>query len=78
MQNSKNLTRYKVDELLRVEDVAKKLGVSLAAVRSWNYLRKIPFTRIGRRVYFAVAVIEDMLQRNEVAPLGSARTHSPD
>jgi hypothetical protein len=68
-------TQYKIDELLRVEDVAKKLGVTVAAVRGWIYLRKFPFTRIGRRVYFAVSVIEGILQRNEVAPLSNSKTN---
>jgi excisionase family DNA binding protein len=60
--------RYKLNELLRVEDVAEKLGISLKTVRSWIYLKKVPFTRIGRRVYFAVTAIEEILQRNAIQP----------
>ena len=60
--------RYKLNELLRVEDVAEKLGISLRTVRSWIYLKKVPFTRIGRRVYFAVTAIEEILQRNAIQP----------
>jgi excisionase family DNA binding protein len=61
--------RYKLNELLRVEDVAEKLGISLKTVRSWIYLKKVPFTRLGRRVYFSVTVIEQMLNSNSVKPL---------
>ena len=73
-----NPTRYKIEDVLRVEDVAKNLGISLATVRSWIYLRKVPFTRIGRRVYFAKSVIEEILQRNEVKPLRSPERFNPD
>jgi len=61
--------KFKLDELLRVEDLAGKLKVSLKTVRSWVYLRKIPFTKIGRRVYFAAGVVEEMLRRNAVPAL---------
>ena len=60
------LGHYRLDGLLRVEDLAAKLQVSLKTVRSWVYLRKIPFTKIGRRVYFAAGVVEEMLRRNAV------------
>jgi excisionase family DNA binding protein len=57
---------YKLDGLLVAEEVARKLKISLKTVRSWVYLRKIPFTKLGRRVYFAVGVVEDLLRRNAV------------
>jgi excisionase family DNA binding protein len=57
---------YKLDGLLGAEEVATKLKISLKTVRIWVYLRKIPFTKLGRRVYFAVGVVEDLLRRNAV------------
>jgi excisionase family DNA binding protein len=57
---------YKFDGVLGAEEVAAKLKITLKTVRSWVYLRKIPFTKLGRRVYFAVGVVEEMLRRNAV------------
>lgn len=65
--------RFKLGELLTVDDLAEQLKVSLKTVRSWIYLRKIPFTKIGRRVYFSVGVVEDMLRRNAVPALAGQR-----
>ena len=64
---------YRLDELLRVEDLAAKLRISVKTVRSWIYLRKIPFTKIGRRVYFAAGVVEQALHRNAVPATGQQR-----
>ncbi len=61
--------RFKLGELLTVDDLAEQLKVSLKTVRSWIYLRKIPFTKIGRRVYFSVGVVEEILRRNAVPAL---------
>jgi excisionase family DNA binding protein len=72
-----NPMMFKLDELLRAEDLAAKLKISLKTVRSWVYLRKIPFTKIGRRVYFAAGVVEEMLRRNAVPAISSQRRVSP-
>jgi excisionase family DNA binding protein len=63
--------QFGLNDLLRVEDLAAKLKVSLKTVRSWVYLRKIPFTKIGRRVYFATGVVEEMLRRNAVPAIAA-------
>lgn len=62
---------FKLDRLLTVEELAAKLRVSLKTVRSWIYLRKIPFTKIEHRIYFSLDVIEEMLSRNAVAAIRS-------
>ena len=66
--NSTNL-RFKLNDLVTVQELATKLRVSLKTIRSWIYLRKISFTRLGRRVYFSTDVVEDLLSRNAVAAL---------
>ena len=65
--------RFKLGELLTVDDLAAHLKVSLKTVRSWIYFRKIPFTKIGRRIYFSVGVVEEMLRRNAVPALADQR-----
>jgi excisionase family DNA binding protein len=69
-------TRFKLNELITVDDLAAKLRVSLKTVRHWIYLRKIPFTKFGRRVYFSIGVVEQMLRRNAVPAFSSQ--HGPD
>lgn len=71
--NEKVALRFRLDDLLTVEEVAAKLKVSLKTVRSWVYLRKIPFTKIQRRVYFSVGVVEELLRRNAVPALACQR-----
>jgi excisionase family DNA binding protein len=68
--------RFKLGELITVEDLAAKLQVSLKTVRHWIYLRKIPFTKFGRRVYFSIGVVEHMLRQNVVPAF--SRQHGPD
>jgi excisionase family DNA binding protein len=71
--NNKRALTFKLGELLRVEDLASKLGISVKTVQSWIYQRKYPFTKLGRRVYFSTSVIEEILARNQVKPLSSGR-----
>lgn len=68
--------RFKLDALLTVEELAARLKVSLKTVRSWIYLRRIPFTKLGHRIYFSLDVIEELLSRNVVAAVRSSS--SPD
>ena len=63
---------FKLENLLTVEDLAKKLKVSTKTVRTWVYKRRIPFTRFQRRVYFELGVVEGMLNANAVDALGSS------
>lgn len=59
--------KFNLNDLLTVEELAAKLKVSLKTVRSWIYLRRISFTRFGRRVYFSTDAVEELLARNAVA-----------
>jgi excisionase family DNA binding protein len=68
---NKKSAPFKLGELLRVEDLASELGVSIKTVQSWIYHRKYPYTKMGRRVYFSTSVIEEILARNQVKPLSS-------
>jgi len=62
---------YSLDGLLTVEEAAAKLRVAVRTVRSWRYLRKIPFTRLGRRLYVSAGVVEELLTRNAIPALPS-------
>ena len=68
--------RFKLDALLTVEELAARLKVSLKTIRAWVYLRRIPFTKLGHRIYFSLDVIEELLSRNVVAAVRGSG--SPD
>ena len=55
-----------LDGMLTVQELSAKLKISVRTVREWTQRRKIPFTRIHRRLYFDAGVVEKMLQRNAV------------
>lgn len=59
---------YCMGRLLTIEGLAERLNVSHRTVRSWIYKRVIPFTRLQRRVYFDVGVVEGLLNANAVEP----------
>ena len=40
------------DTLLKIDAIAKYLGVSKVTIHTWKKQGKIPFHRMGRRVYF--------------------------
>ena len=61
-------TRYSLDDLLGIGDLAARLHVSEKTVRDWIYRRRMPFTKVGRRVYFSRSVVEAILAGNAVEP----------
>lgn len=67
----------KLDNLLTLEIAAAKLHVSVRTLRTWRYHRRIPFTRLGRRLYVDAGVIEQMLDANVITPLASSSSGKP-
>ena len=61
--------KYDLTNLITIEQLADHLDVRVRTVRSWISGRKIPFTRIARRIYFDAGVVEKLLQRNAVEAL---------
>jgi len=59
----------RLEQLRTVEEMAKTLHVSVKTVRNWAYKRRIPFTRMGRRIYFPLGVVEGILKNNAVSAL---------
>lgn len=66
-----------LDDLLTIEQFAEKLKISVRTVREWRYRRRIPFTRIGRRLYVPAGAVESLLARNVIEPLGGSREQEP-
>jgi excisionase family DNA binding protein len=71
------MRRVSLDDLLTIEQVAEKLHVSLRTVREWRYRRRIPFTRVGRRLYVLSGAVEVLLAQNVIEPLGGSREQEP-
>lgn len=61
---------FSIDRLLTITQLAEKLFVKEKTVRSWIYKRTIPFTRVGRRIYFDAGVVEELLNRNAIGGSG--------
>ena len=64
---------YDLDRLLTVEQLAMKLGISVRTVRSWRYKRKLPFTKIGRRLYVGADIVEGLLDANAIPALAPGK-----
>lgn len=45
-------------------DFIKLLNISLRTSKNWRDSQRIPYSRIGRKVYFRLSDIEKMLEEN--------------
>jgi excisionase family DNA binding protein len=57
------------ETLLKVEQVARLIGVSIATIRRWVLLRYIPYQKIGKAVRFSLPEIQEWLNNRRVRPL---------
>jgi predicted DNA-binding transcriptional regulator AlpA len=46
------LSRKKEKELLNFKETCEFLGISASALNKWKSLNKIPFRRLGKRIFF--------------------------
>lgn len=53
-------------EMLTVVQVADRLGLSPATIRSWIVQRRITFARLGRSVRIPTSAIEEIIERGIV------------
>ena len=49
-----------------LEKTAEKLGVSVHTLRAWIRERRIPFHRLGRRIFVSERDIEEILAKSRV------------
>ncbi|MGA8139652.1 MAG: helix-turn-helix domain-containing protein [Desulfobaccales bacterium] len=54
--------------LVTVADAAKRLCVSVASLRRWVSQRRMPYVKIGRRVLFNPADLDDFIKSCTVQP----------
>lgn len=55
--------------LINIRELAEYLGMSINTIRSWVWLRKIPYFRMGKLIRFDLCKIEKWLKDREVLPL---------
>ena len=53
-------------DLLSIEEAAKEMKVSIYTIRSWQYQRKFPVHKLGRRVLIARRDLEEFFQKGRV------------
>jgi excisionase family DNA binding protein len=55
-------------ELLNVQEVARMMRLKESTIRSWILKRKIPFVKLGRRVFVRRADAQDFINASVVYP----------
>lgn len=53
---------------LGVKDLAEHLGVPINTLRSWVWMRRIPYIKLGRTVKFDLQDIEEWIRDRKVEP----------
>jgi excisionase family DNA binding protein len=53
---------------LGVKDLAEYLGVPINTLRSWVWMRKIPYIKLGRIVKFDLRDIDEWIRERKVEP----------
>jgi excisionase family DNA binding protein len=66
-------------DLLTVNETAGMLRLQASTIRAWILHRRIPFVRLGRRVFVRRSDCEELITANIVAPIpanqGANQTH---
>lgn len=65
------------DRLLTIEEVAAYFKVAVRTVRDWRYKRRLPFTRIARRLYVPMGAVELLLKQNTLGVLRNSQDRKP-
>lgn len=63
-----------MDELLKIEDIAKILNVREATVKSYVYHKQIPFLKIGGNLRFDLKEIHKWLDTKSVVVAPTRKT----
>jgi excisionase family DNA binding protein len=54
------------DKLLKVPEVAQRLGIKEGTVRLWLSLRKLPRVQCGRSVRIPAQAVQEFIERNTI------------
>lgn len=64
------------EQMLSINEAARRLGVSPLTLRSRIYRRELPYTKVFRSVRIAESTVADILNRGSVPALNRERVHS--
>jgi excisionase family DNA binding protein len=51
---------------INTEELAEYLGVGINTVRSWTFMKKIPYVKMGRLVRFDLKEIDKWIHDNKI------------
>lgn len=60
----KSYVRRRFEEMLRVAEVARRLGLKEGTVRLWLSRRKLAYVKLGRAVRIPEAEVERLIKEN--------------
>lgn len=60
-----------MEKLLTIHETSKLIGLSVPTLYKYVCCRKIPFVKLGRRVFFNIEKLESWINDNSVDPVGS-------
>ncbi len=55
-----------LEELLRLPEAARVLGIKEKTLRDWVWRRKVTFIKVGKRVAFRPSDIREFIEKNVV------------
>ena len=55
-----------LEELLRIPDAARLLGIKQKTLRDWVWRRKITFIRVGKGIAFRPSDLREFIEKNVV------------
>jgi excisionase family DNA binding protein len=55
-------------DLLNVREAADRLHLKASTIRSWIHKRRIPFVRLGRRVFVRRSDVDQLITDSIIAP----------
>ncbi len=61
-------------ELLDVKETAKLLRLKESTIRAWVLKRRIPYVKLGRRIFFRQSDCETLINSNLIIPQGLAES----
>ena len=56
------------DRLYTIGEVADRLHLSPATIRSWMYQHRIAYRKLGRAVRFAPEDVEEIISKSRISP----------
>jgi excisionase family DNA binding protein len=60
------LMTQELEELLRIPDAARLLGIKQKTLRDWVWRRKITFIRVGKGIAFRPSDLREFIEKNVV------------